>query len=219
MPIQLEQAIYESAGIDVDLSDAVRDDSATLTLIMGKANGILRLLDEQNLLKANGSDRSFVANLERVHGADSVAHKKNSAEKDGAASTGSRVLPSARYSKPRTRPEHFIIHHFAGSVMYDSAGLVEKNADLLSIGCLRLLASAGSSVASGDGSDRDTVSLIAEHFSSLLPTGRASTKKHSKTTGLPVPRDKQQNQTVAKRFLEQLDDLLVSLRASQNHCE
>ncbi len=184
-----EKMIYGTVGIEVDLSDSIRDDSATLALITGRSNGILRLLDEQNSLRGNGSDRSFIANLERAHG-------------EASASSAS----SARYQKPKTRPEHFIVIHFAGSVMYDSGGMVAKNADLLSLECVRLLAK--SSEASGD-----AIPGLGEHFSSLLPAAPSISRKAKSET----PSRPSEKETVGRRFLRQLETLMESLRSSQNH--
>mmetsp|Transcript_22742 Transcript_22742/g.26722 ORF Transcript_22742/g.26722 Transcript_22742/m.26722 type:complete len:1455 (-) Transcript_22742:383-4747(-) len=108
-----EQEMYSAAGISVDLSDAMLDDSETLQLLVSK-RGILRCLDDQNK-SGIGTDKQFLASVYKIHG------------------------ESPKLEKPKKFNEHFIIKHYAGDVMYDSVKCVDKNADALSADCIKVL--------------------------------------------------------------------------------
>uniref|UniRef100_A0A7S2RDF8 Myosin motor domain-containing protein n=1 Tax=Rhizochromulina marina TaxID=1034831 RepID=A0A7S2RDF8_9STRA len=171
-----EKAMYERAGIVVDLSEAVRDDSATLELIRGRPYGVLPLLMEQNKLGPRGNDRAFLGTVEANH-------------------LNKESVQSQRFAKPRFSQEHFIIMHYAGDVIYDSAGFVEKNADSLREEALRLL--AGTRLA-------PVASEFQRLVDDLQQAGGGRNKAASK-------------ETVATFFLRQLDSLMSELEDARQH--
>jgi myosin heavy subunit len=111
-----EQEMYAAAGISVDLSDAMLDDSETLQLLTSKY-GVLSCLNDQNK-SGIGTDKQFLASVYKLHG------------------------ESPKLEKPKKYNEHFIVKHYAGDVMYDSVKCVEKNADALSSDCIKVLGSS-----------------------------------------------------------------------------
>eukprot|EP00127_Corallochytrium_limacisporum_P001319 Clim_evm9s51 gene=Clim_evmTU9s51 len=98
---KLEQEEYKLENIPVEFI-AFQDNQHVLDAISKKPSGILRLLDEQTNLPS-GNDANFLSKIQTTH-----------------ANTEAIV-------KQRIRSEKFGIHHYAGDVMYDVAGFVDKN--------------------------------------------------------------------------------------------
>ncbi|EDQ90134.1 uncharacterized protein MONBRDRAFT_7459 [Monosiga brevicollis MX1] len=98
----LEQLEYNQEGIDWSDIDWV-DNSECLDLIERKL-GVLSLLDEESRFP-RGTDESLLIKLHSSH--EEAAH----------------------YVRPRVANTKFGIRHFAGEVMYDVTGLLEKNRD------------------------------------------------------------------------------------------
>lgn len=105
--LRMEQETYEREQIKWSFIN-FPDNSACIDLIQGKPFGILNALDEECIVP-QGNDRNFARKLFRQHD----AHAHFSADKTQQAN------------------HHFVIHHYAGKVAYDTFGFCEKNKDVL----------------------------------------------------------------------------------------
>ncbi|GAB9462558.1 Myosin-like protein [Globisporangium polare] len=105
--LRMEQETYEREQIKWSFIN-FPDNSACIELIQGKPFGILNALDEECIVP-QGNDRNFARKLFRQHD----AHAHFSADKTQQAN------------------HHFVIHHYAGKVAYDTFGFCEKNKDVL----------------------------------------------------------------------------------------
>ncbi|XP_078439934.1 myosin-1-like isoform X2 [Wolffia australiana] len=111
--LKLEQEEYIQDGIAWSRID-FEDNQACLGLFEKKPLGLLTLLDEESTFP-NGSDLTFAEKLRQHLGSNSFF----------------------RTERGRT----FGVRHYAGEVLYDTSGFLEKNRDLLHIDCIQLLAS------------------------------------------------------------------------------
>ncbi|XP_064996280.1 myosin-1-like isoform X2 [Musa acuminata AAA Group] len=109
---KLEQEEYVQDGIDWAKVD-FEDNQDCLNLFEKRPLGLLSLLDEESTFP-NGTDLTFVNKLKQ-HLHSSPCFK---GERDKA----------------------FTIHHYAGEVVYDTTGFLEKNRDLLHMDIIQLLA-------------------------------------------------------------------------------
>ncbi|XP_046384046.1 myosin-IIIb-like [Ischnura elegans] len=112
-----EQQEYMSEGIPVDLVE-FSDNRPVLDLLLSRPVGLLALLDEESRFP-RASDRSLV---EKFHG----------------------NLKSKFYVRPKSDALCFAVHHYAGRVVYQGEGLLEKNRSFLSPTVVSLL--RGSSI-------------------------------------------------------------------------
>ena len=102
----LEQEEYVNEGIEWS-NIQFKDNQHTIDLIEdARTVSVFKLLDEQFMLQASGSDKKFFDNM-------------------------NMMLSSARsFKKPaKLGVQQFIIAHYAGDVAYDIEGFVEKNKD------------------------------------------------------------------------------------------
>ncbi|XP_047340670.1 myosin-2-like [Impatiens glandulifera] len=113
---KLEQEEYESEGIDWTKVD-FKDNQECLDLFEKKPTGLLSLLDEESKFpKAN--DLTFANKLKQ--------HLNNNNHHFKGETGGS-----------------FVIRHYAGEVLYDTSGFLEKNRDQMQSDILQLLSSCG----------------------------------------------------------------------------
>lgn len=106
---KVEQAIYISEGIKFDKIEYV-DNQPILDLIEKRSTqGIMVILDDCNKMNAT-TDEKFVTKADAAHGRSRY------------------YLTSA---KTRRGATGFTILHYAGAVVYDGSGFLEKNKDLL----------------------------------------------------------------------------------------
>jgi len=111
--LQQEQAEYEREGIDW-VHIEYFDNAEICNMIDDPKAGMIAMLDEQCAL-SSGNDKSFLALLDKA------------------------LAKNARYTSKQTdaanktceRERDFCIRHFAGDVVYDTNGFVEKNNDSL----------------------------------------------------------------------------------------
>ncbi|XP_074380743.1 myosin-2-like [Apium graveolens] len=113
---KLQQEEYESDGIDWTKVE-FEDNQECLDLFEKKPIGLISLLDEESHFP-NGSDLTF-ANKLKEHLDDTPCFK---GERGGA----------------------FTVRHYAGEVLYNTAGFLEKNRDPLQPGTIELLLSCSS---------------------------------------------------------------------------
>jgi hypothetical protein len=119
-----ERDEYAAEGIHNSVGEIVYvDNQACIELIEASkpVNGILGTLNEEGRLP-RGSDRNFV---------DKLSTKFNG---------------HAHFSAVRTAPELFVVHHYAGSVTYNSAGFLLKNGDKMHDGLRELLTSTSDEI-------------------------------------------------------------------------
>ncbi|KNC51726.1 myosin VIIA [Thecamonas trahens ATCC 50062] len=116
---KLEEALYQSEGIVYDHVEFI-DNQPCLDLVENKPNGIIAMLDEE-VVMPKGSDESFLRKLHQRHD-----------------------RKSPRYIKPLRPPTAFVIDHYAGQVVYDVRGFLEKNRDTLQEDLLTLISGSGS---------------------------------------------------------------------------
>ncbi|URD91376.1 myosin-2 heavy chain, non muscle, partial [Musa troglodytarum] len=109
---KLEQEEYVQDGIDWAKVD-FDDNQDCLNLFEKRPLGLLSLLDEESTFP-NGTDLTFVNKLKQ--------HLHSS--------------PCFRGERDKA----FTIHHYAGEVVYDTTGFLEKNRDLLHMDIIQLLA-------------------------------------------------------------------------------
>lgn len=110
---KLEEAIYKAERITFKHVEFI-DNKPMIELITQKPNGVLPLLDEE-LVVPRGSDKSFVQKLHGHQGTNKV------------------------YKRVLKNQDHFIIKHYAGDVVYDTDGFLEKNRDTLTDDLLEVL--------------------------------------------------------------------------------
>ncbi|XP_072960538.1 myosin-1-like [Typha angustifolia] len=110
---KLEQEEYIQDGIDWAKVD-FEDNQDCLNLLEKKPLGLLSLLDEESTFPS-GTDLTFANKLKQ--------HLKSNSCFRGE------------------RGKAFTVHHYAGEVLYDTSGFLEKNRDLLHMDSIRLLAS------------------------------------------------------------------------------
>ncbi|CAN0235300.1 unnamed protein product, partial [Hapterophycus canaliculatus] len=96
-----------------------KDNQPVIDLVSKKPRGLLIQLEEQGLLGRRANNRALlqVKATRQLHG----LHRR------------------ACYSKPRFDSTEFIVLHFAGEVVYDIEGFLEKNNDSLHDNLLDLL--------------------------------------------------------------------------------
>nr|XP_043623219.1 myosin-1 isoform X2 [Erigeron canadensis] len=110
---KLEQEEYIQDGIDWAKVD-FEDNQDCLNLFEKKPLGLLTLLDEESTFP-NGTDMTFAAKLKQ------------------------HLKPNPCFRGERGKA--FTVHHYAGEVMYDTSGFLEKNRDLLHLDSIQLLSS------------------------------------------------------------------------------
>lgn len=143
----LEQAEYKAEGIDVSQIQFV-DNQPTLDMLEQKGKGIFSLVDEEmNIPK--GSDDTLLVKITKAH--------------DG----------HPNFTKPGVKTNYqrksFSVIHYAGSVMYNVTGFLEKNTDTLSEDLQDLLKSSSYAFIAGmcksDGNDKGGRSSVAQKAS------------------------------------------------------
>jgi len=102
---KLEEKVYKSEGIKFDHIKFI-DNQPMIELIRKKPVGILPLLDEE-LVVPKGTDKTFLGKLENKQRSNKVFK---------------------RYMK---NPQYFVVKHYAGDVIYDTHGFLDKNRDTL----------------------------------------------------------------------------------------
>ncbi|KAL7032575.1 hypothetical protein ACKWTF_007349 [Chironomus riparius] len=99
-----EQQEYMSEGIPINLIE-FSDNSPVLDLLLSRPLGLLSLIDEENRFPKS-SDRTLI---DKFHA----------------------VIKSKYYQKPKSNVLSFAIHHYAGRVVYNAEGFLEKNKNFL----------------------------------------------------------------------------------------
>ncbi|KAK7280632.1 hypothetical protein RJT34_25697 [Clitoria ternatea] len=111
---KLEQEEYIQDGIDWTKVE-FEDNQDCLNLFEKKPLGLLSLLDEESTFP-NGTDLTFANKLKQHLNSNSCFKGE--------------------------REKAFTVHHYAGEVIYDTTGFLEKNRDLLHLDSIQLLSSS-----------------------------------------------------------------------------
>ncbi|UJR37230.1 hypothetical protein I4U23_029939 [Adineta vaga] len=146
-----EEQDYRTEGVPCEKVE-FQNNEDLIELFMGTL-GIFALLDEESRFpKAN--DESLV---QKFH-----SHCKN----------------HPRYIKPRGNETAFGIHHYAGKVVYDARGLLEKNRDNLSANLIECLEKSGTELISYLFTVNDDINSPPDTFaSSASPSGTTNKLK------------------------------------------
>lgn len=175
--LKKEQMLYESEGIASSFVVPI-DNSDVLLLLEAKKNGIFARLDDEIKLP-KGSDEGFLKKIEADH--------------------NQRGVPTRRFIREvKMAVNHFEIRHFAGQILYDCAGFLEKNRDKLFDHLESLLASSAN-----------------ERFRDIMTTDWANSENAivESSSGKSVS----VSTTIATRFQAQLQSLMEMLNRSQPH--
>lgn len=158
----LEQLEYQREGINWSEIEWV-DNGECLDLIERKL-GVLSLIDEESRFP-KGTDESMLGKLHSAHGTNDF------------------------YVRPRLANNKFGIRHYAGEVLYDSDGFLDKNRDALREDILGLLKE----------SSNDFVYDLFEHYGGAAANNKSSSRKKP---------------TVSHQFKESLSHLMQNLGAA-----
>ncbi|CAF3672927.1 unnamed protein product [Rotaria sp. Silwood1] len=153
-----EEQDYRTEGVSCEKVE-FQNNEDLIELFMGTL-GIFALLDEESRFpKAN--DESLV---QKFH-----SHCKN----------------HPRYIKPRGNETAFGIHHYAGKVVYDARGFLEKNRDNLSANLIECMEKSGIELISHLFTMTDTINHSTDiEMSALLPFRITDNNKNSQSTSL-----------------------------------
>lgn len=176
---KVEQEEYKREGIDVSFVD-FPDNASCLALIEGSQPGILQLIDEEAVMP-KGSDDSLI---EKMH---AQFH---------------RSLNHENYGIVRKAPERFCIHHYAGTVEYDSQGFVDKNKDKVHELTSKMLASTAVPILKAAFGEKKLDSIDEEEDNKRGGSRRNKKKNQS---------------TLAGQFRTQLHDLVTNIGATDPH--
>jgi myosin heavy subunit len=172
---KMEQNEYKSEGINFSSIEFV-DNQECLDLIEGKP-GILMMLDEEVVLPKGGDD-SLVEKYHKAF-AEQTKHKY--------------------YDRKRQQKEIFIINHYAGAVIYNIAGFVDKNKDNIHDSLEKAVKSSG-------------CELIQRIFEPP-----ESEEDLSKGGGKGTPKAGGKSKTLGSKFKNQLTALMATLNKTSPH--
>eukprot|EP00484_Ammonia_sp_Unknown_P018101 CAMPEP_0197028252 /NCGR_PEP_ID=MMETSP1384-20130603/7978_1 /TAXON_ID=29189 /ORGANISM="Ammonia sp." /LENGTH=1466 /DNA_ID=CAMNT_0042457223 /DNA_START=22 /DNA_END=4422 /DNA_ORIENTATION=+ len=159
---KLEEKVYRDENIGVDHVPFI-DNQPILDLIEKKPKAILPMLDEEGITPG-GSEQKYRGKLLSTFG----GHK---------------------YFRKYVKDDNcFILSHYAGDVVYDTVGFMEKNKDILDQGLLILLDSSKEKI-----------------IRSIFPKKQASQSSASR------------KMTLSAQFRIQLNKLMQTLQATQPH--
>eukprot|EP01084_Bolivina_argentea_P058897 107503_1 len=159
---KLEERIYKSENIGVDHVPFI-DNQVILDLIEKKPKAILPMLDEEGITPG-GSEDKYKMKLLSTFGGN-------------------------KYFRKYIKDDNcFVLSHYAGDVVYDINGFMEKNKDILDEGLLLLLS--------------NSKELI---FKTIFNESKTKTTSHKR------------KMTLSAQFRIQLNKLMQTLRATQPH--
>jgi len=165
---KLEEKLYQAEQIEWSALD-FPDNQDCVDLLQKRPWGIMPMLDEECLVP-QGSDRAFCNKIKEKH------------------------KGSKRFNIIKTKPDWFIINHFAGGVPYCSDAFLEKNKDILSEDIINCIKSSKKH-------------LVANLFEEFL----TSTKEAAGTKG------RKQKMTVSLEFRNQLQFLMDTVDLTEPH--
>ena len=172
---QSEQKIYIEEGIDCE-DITFQDNIGCVKLIDAKNPlGIFCMLDEEGVVP-RGSDAKFVNRMHTTY--DEGKTTKNN-----------------YYIRNRRKPDEFGVRHFAGDVIYNSEGFLEKNKDTLSPQLIAEL-------------ETGSLDFLKEAADLSLGASPVKAGGDSKRSGAP------NKLTLAAKFKLDLDSLMIALKTT-----
>ncbi|XP_043279614.1 myosin-IIIb-like isoform X2 [Venturia canescens] len=182
-----EQQEYMAEGIPVDLVE-FSDNRPVLDMLLSKPMGLLALLDEESRFP-RANDRSLI---EKFH----------------------NNIKSKFYVRPKSDAVCFAVHHFAGRVVYQADGFLEKNRNFLPPEVIQLVRQSQSDMVRflfqcPITKTGNLYSAIHDTGSRKLSTSNQNTKERYSSRGLASQSRAQQ--TVATYFRYSLMDLLQKM--------
>ena len=182
-----EEQLYVREGVAHE-SVAFIDNQPVLALIEGRPSGLLACLDDEAFIGPKGSEENFMRNVEGSHKGNSALHVFKLQDKKGMGA------PDVG----------FMITHYAGKVMYDVKGFLEKNKDPVSPDLTDMLMQATSSLGS---------SLFADQYvGGGNKTGEGGNTGYGKNSRKPTART-----SLGGQFRAQLSKLMETLRSTDPH--
>ncbi|CAK9109242.1 High molecular weight form of myosin-1 (High molecular weight form of myosin I) (HMWMI) [Durusdinium trenchii] len=175
-----EQDVYEAEGISFD-PPAFNDNVDVLELLEEKPRGVLVLLDEECVLP-RGSDASFASKITKFH---QGVHRRFTA--------GPKLKATSRNA--------FAIEHYAGLVIYDPEGFMDKNKDDLRENLIQLAESSHNALLKGE----------------LFAPGVDARAEGAAEDGTVSTVYSRRHKTQAGYFRKQLDELMAALKATSPH--
>lgn len=173
-----EMKMYVEEGVPAEAISFV-DNGECVNLIEGKPFGLLSLLDEECSL-GKATDLTYASKIENTFG------KNKSGE-------------NRFFTKHKTKPEAFTVHHFAGPVEYVTYGFLDKNKDSLSATLHEVMALS-------------TFNLVAELFAT--DTGDASLQRRASAA---KPKAVGSKSSLGGQFRNQLIGLVAGLKLTEPH--
>ncbi|ETW59707.1 hypothetical protein PFMC_04516 [Plasmodium falciparum CAMP/Malaysia] len=164
-----EEKLYMEEGIRWDPLD-FPDNKDCVDILESKPYGVFCMLDEECYIPS-GRDKSFCSKIISKHTSSSNNNQSNK-----------------RFKSIKTDSSSFIIVHFAGQVVYNSTGFLEKNKDQLSLDAQKLLLHSKNTYVS-----------------------------HLFETYLRRNTDKRKFVTVSSEFKEQLNLLMTRIKETEPH--
>ncbi|CBZ56289.1 Myosin, related [Neospora caninum Liverpool] len=165
-----EEELYRAEGIQWNPLD-FPDNADCVALLQDKPLGLFSMLDEECMVPA-GKDRGFNNKVCQKH----TGHK--------------------RFGVIKTKPNCFVVHHFAGSVEYCSDGFLEKNKDQLSLDLQEAIKAS-------------SIAFVSHLFTAFLNRGASE-------DGASVGK-KRKFVTVSSEFREQLGSLMDTVNKTAPH--
>jgi WD40 repeat protein len=177
---KLEEELYKREEIPWDPLD-FPDNQESVDLLADPRSGIFAMLDEECMVP-QGSDKGF---CNKIISKYSTSH--------------------SRFDVIKTRPDWFVIKHFAGPVSYASEGFLEKNKDQLSVPIYEVMKGS-------------TNAFIASLFiEQELKRVEIAPSPPAKRESLDGPMRKKKFLSVSTEFKDQLQELMDSVTRTEPH--
>ncbi|OLQ19023.1 Myosin head (motor domain) family protein [Cryptosporidium hominis] len=195
---QEEQQVYEGEGIDWTRIDFI-DNKVIIDSLEKKPNGIFPLLDSECLMP-QGSDSSFLNKILKFSGDSNKTHNSN------------QII----YKPSKMSNSSFAVSHYAGPVIYDTRGFLEKNRDQLHSDVTDLLKLSESCLIIELFDSRQSNENLAKRSSiSRSGTGiKLSEDQSSNANSNTINRPKGILVTVSGAFRDQLNGLIETLNST-----
>ena len=168
--LKAEQSLYESEGIPWNRLD-FPDNTGVINLLHNPTSGILPMLDEECRI-VGGNDGNYLSKLSKANSSNPL------------------------YTTVRSKPDWFVISHFAGRVAYKvTSGFVEKNRDTLSSDILEV------------SKQSDILVAMLQGGSSMVPSQAVINNG---------PRLRHRLYTVSSEFRDQLNRLMETISQTES---
>jgi hypothetical protein len=181
---QREQELYAKEGIRAKRLEWVSNQHV-IDLIEKKPKGIFPLLDNQWKMGSRGSDETFLANCE-----------KHLADRKAFVGFGPK--------NPKLKRGQFGVVHYAGQVMYQSKGFLDKNSDAMTLNLEEMVTQASNPFVADLSRWSANVPNTANETSAKGGGGGAG-KKLSKSSGAG------KKKSVSGQFRQQLVQLMETI--------